>query len=213
MEAERRGSAGKDTTRARLVDAAVDAFAASGYEAVAVREIERRANVNRGLVAYHFGSKEELWREAVAWLMAPLRDGLEHYQDALRSVSGSDRPRLVIKVVVRLFVRHLALFRILILAGDRPELTAWFVDQHMRPLVEFFRSAAGPWTDTATEPDEILYMTTGASAMVALVLSMPSVFGVLLNVDLSTDTSRDEFVDSVTDLFIRQLAAAEEARS
>lgn len=57
----------EEKTRGRLVLAAVESFTSAGYDGVSVREIERRAGVNRGLVAYHFGSKEALWKETVAW--------------------------------------------------------------------------------------------------------------------------------------------------
>jgi AcrR family transcriptional regulator len=50
------------TTRARIRDAAIACFAATGFEAT-VRQIAARAGVSAGLITHHFGSKDAL-REA-----------------------------------------------------------------------------------------------------------------------------------------------------
>lgn len=52
------------TTRDRLLQAAVDEFAAKGYREATVAEICRRAEANIAAVNYHFGSKEALYQEA-----------------------------------------------------------------------------------------------------------------------------------------------------
>jgi TetR/AcrR family transcriptional regulator len=56
-------------TRERLLISAVQAFSSTGYDGASVREIERSCGVNRGLIAYHFGSKEDLWRACVDLLL------------------------------------------------------------------------------------------------------------------------------------------------
>lgn len=53
------------TGRARLRDAAIDAFAAHGF-AESLRTIAARAGVSAGLVRHHFGSKEALRAECDA---------------------------------------------------------------------------------------------------------------------------------------------------
>ena len=47
------------TARARIRDAAIECFAASGFDAT-VRQIAARAGVSAGLITHHFGSKEAL---------------------------------------------------------------------------------------------------------------------------------------------------------
>jgi AcrR family transcriptional regulator len=51
-------------TRARLLDAAAEVFAASGFRDATVAEICRRAGANVAAVNYHFGGKEKLYVEA-----------------------------------------------------------------------------------------------------------------------------------------------------
>lgn len=51
-------------TEARILAAARQAFAASGYDRATIRAIAAAAGVNPGLVMHYFGSKRELFRRA-----------------------------------------------------------------------------------------------------------------------------------------------------
>lgn len=48
-----------------LLGAALDAFAAKGYDATSVREIARELGVSHNLIPQRFGSKERLWYAAI----------------------------------------------------------------------------------------------------------------------------------------------------
>lgn len=54
------------TTRTKILDAAEALFAARGYHGVSIREITQLAGVEVALANYHFGPKEELFRQVVA---------------------------------------------------------------------------------------------------------------------------------------------------
>lgn len=66
-----------DPTRERIVRAALAAFAEAGFEGASTRAIAAAADANQGLVAYYFGDKARLWREAVAHGLAALAADLE----------------------------------------------------------------------------------------------------------------------------------------
>jgi AcrR family transcriptional regulator len=52
-----------ERTKALILDAAVEEFAAKGFAGARVSEIAARAGVNQQLIAYYFDSKEGLYRE------------------------------------------------------------------------------------------------------------------------------------------------------
>jgi AcrR family transcriptional regulator len=54
-----------DTTRERIVEAAGEFFAKSGFEATTVRDICQAAEANVAAVNYYFGDKQRLYVEAV----------------------------------------------------------------------------------------------------------------------------------------------------
>jgi TetR/AcrR family transcriptional regulator, regulator of cefoperazone and chloramphenicol sensitivity len=56
---------GEDTSR-RILEAAIAMFAADGFDATGTRAIAERAGVNLPAIQYYFGSKEGLYRAAIA---------------------------------------------------------------------------------------------------------------------------------------------------
>jgi TetR/AcrR family transcriptional regulator, regulator of cefoperazone and chloramphenicol sensitivity len=62
------------TARARIRDAAIERFAADGYQGTSVRDIARAAGVSPGLVQHHFGSKEGLREACDARVLEVLRE-------------------------------------------------------------------------------------------------------------------------------------------
>jgi AcrR family transcriptional regulator len=82
--------------RERLLDAAVDCFAADGVAATSLRSIALKAGVTPALVNYYFGSKEQLLEAFIAERVRPavqvLRDGL---------LAAGDDPRAVLAAFVR----------------------------------------------------------------------------------------------------------------
>jgi AcrR family transcriptional regulator len=69
-----RPSRDADATRNRLLDAAEELFADRGYHAVSMRDIARRACVNLAAAGYHYGSKENLFVEALSRRIRPLNE-------------------------------------------------------------------------------------------------------------------------------------------
>jgi len=64
---------GARETRDRLLDVAEELFAAKGYAGTSVRDITARAGSNLAAVNYHFGSKHNLYREALLRRLGRIR--------------------------------------------------------------------------------------------------------------------------------------------
>jgi len=63
-----------DTTREQILDAAEELFAQKGYNGVSVRAITTAAKCNLAAVNYHFGNKENLYKEVFTRFLTELRD-------------------------------------------------------------------------------------------------------------------------------------------
>ncbi|HEU5383170.1 MAG TPA: TetR family transcriptional regulator, partial [Ktedonobacteraceae bacterium] len=48
-------------TRERLLEAALECFHSKGYSATTLDDIARRAEITRGAIQWHFGSKADLY--------------------------------------------------------------------------------------------------------------------------------------------------------
>lgn len=73
------------TTREKILQKAGELFAARGYDGVSVRDIAGAARVNVSAVSYHFGGKEELFREVI-------RDGFTGISGRLERIAAGDAP-------------------------------------------------------------------------------------------------------------------------
>lgn len=79
------------TTRSRLLEAAGEEFAEKGYDAASIRKICDRVDANCAAVNYHFGSKEQLYLEA---LMEAQRCGTAlPPEDVMRQGTPADQLR------------------------------------------------------------------------------------------------------------------------
>lgn len=65
-----------EDTRLRLLGAAGEVFAELGFRSATIRDICQRAGANIAAVNYHFGGKEELYREVLAYAFV---QGAEKY--------------------------------------------------------------------------------------------------------------------------------------
>src|SRR3954447_6507783 len=84
-------------TRERILAVALDLFADLSFEGATTREIATRAGVSQPSVNYHFTSKDELWRAAVAGLFSKLTTTLRDRVDGLRGVDLVTTAKLVIR--------------------------------------------------------------------------------------------------------------------
>jgi TetR/AcrR family transcriptional regulator, regulator of cefoperazone and chloramphenicol sensitivity len=105
---------GEDTRR-RILDAAIELFATEGYEGTSTRLLAERAGVNLPAIQYYFGSKEGLYRAAVARIseeidaqMGPTRE---------RAMTALENPGLDHRALRDLLCDMLEAFAELVLSG------------------------------------------------------------------------------------------------
>ncbi len=89
---------GREAVRAAVIKAAAELFSANGVEAVSVRDIAARANVNYGLIHRHFGTKENLLREVHNTLLERLRTAVgsvsfdrDWFTEAFKTIQGHEQ--------------------------------------------------------------------------------------------------------------------------
>ena len=121
----------RETTRRHIVDAAIDAFAAHGFDGAGTRDIATRAEVTQGLVTYHFGSKLDLWRAAADQLFDDLAAHVSADVDG--ESTGTERARAAVRAYVAFSSQRPQLFHFMVDAGrSDDERMRWLVDRHLR---------------------------------------------------------------------------------
>jgi AcrR family transcriptional regulator len=81
-----------EETRARVLEAAIELFAASGFEGASTRTIAERAGVNLPAIQYYFGSKEGLYRAVVEQFSKEMQAGVAPIAERIRLALASGQP-------------------------------------------------------------------------------------------------------------------------
>ena len=117
----------------RIAEAALEAFAAHGFDGVSTTEIAARAGISQPMVYYHFATKEEMWRAAVNRLFERIMVTFPVNRDELRDVDAATRLKIMLRRFVRISARYPALGQLVVHEGARggPRLQ-WLVQTHFR---------------------------------------------------------------------------------
>jgi len=164
-----RVAAGEPGTRQRIVDAALSAFATLGFDGATTRDIAERAGANQGLIAYHFSTKEDLWKAAVEQIFGELQQSFAQRAELLDDADAATRAQLLMRHFVRFAAEHPELHRLMVQEGksDGPRME-WLVDTHVRPLFEVASALmrqARPEAEVArVDPLHLYYIFVGAAA-------------------------------------------------
>ena len=81
-----------EETRGRILEAALDLFAASGFDGASTRTIAERAGVNLPAIQYYFGSKEGLYRAVVEQFSQQMQAGVAPIAERIRAELASGQP-------------------------------------------------------------------------------------------------------------------------
>jgi TetR/AcrR family transcriptional regulator len=132
------GTAESASSKVRLLEAAIELFAANGFEGVSTGDVASRAGYSQAIIHYHFGSKDELWREAMTHLLRDLDARFPLDIKELSDLQPLDRLKVVVRRFIALSAHSTALTSILaretLSDGERLK---WLVNRHFQKRVDF----------------------------------------------------------------------------
>jgi len=162
----------RESTRDRIVEAALAAFAEKGFRGASTRDIAQRADTNQGLITYHFKSKDDLWRAAADRIFGLLRQSIEAQLGSREFTDSRDRARAAIRSYVRFAASRPELFRLMVDEGkNSEERMKWLVDTHLKPRFDaLFEAMADSVTGNGASmfPHVYYVMAGGGSMMFAV---------------------------------------------
>jgi TetR/AcrR family transcriptional regulator len=160
----------KDTPE-RILKAALAAFSQKGFEGARSRDIAAQAKVTLGVVQYHFGTKDELWKAAVERAFGQLEAGLDTVLANPAKREDLDLLRDVVRGHVRFVAENTEFIRIMHDEGKSPGARMrWLTDRYVRPLfdkvtplIESAQKNGALIADVA--PAHLVYALLGAGGM------------------------------------------------
>ncbi len=149
-------------TRAHLLKAATDLFSTFGYDGVSIRTIEAHAEVKRGLVAHHFGTKEALWKAVVEDMFADMSRLLGEDDPALADLPAEARFQAYLSAFIRFSAARPEINRMMVQEGKAKSWRLdYLLERFVRPRVDWTQEIVGKEVDPHTH-----YMMIGAATFV-----------------------------------------------
>jgi AcrR family transcriptional regulator len=166
-----RASAPEQEGRERILAAAIREFSELGYAGTTTAGIARAAGVTQPLIHHHFGSKDGLWRAAIASVFANVPRIVPL---AVGPLADGSSPREALGAVLERFVRFVAahpeVTRIVAREGAAPSprldyLLKRYLHEPFREVVDLLRAAQSAGSLTADiRPELALFMILGAGS-------------------------------------------------
>ena len=158
-----------DDTRSKLLDAAGEVFAQSGFQEATVREICARAGVNIALVNYHFGDKLELYTEVLRYSVGASTEGI-----IKRAISSTAPPKEAFRELIHAMMQRVCRadrpgwqFRLMVHEFAKPTpAMATVIDETMRPVYDRFRYLIGSMLNRPVDDDQVRLATHSVIAQV-----------------------------------------------
>lgn len=151
-----------EETKDSLLAAGVDLFSSRGFEGVSIRAIEEASETKRGLVAYHFGSKENFWKAVAKRVFEQVPDASSKTRDALQGLDKEAQIRWYMTSFVYYSAEHPEISRLIIQEG---KVSSWrldyLVENYVRPRLDLFSELLGQELDA-----HMLYTFIGAATVV-----------------------------------------------
>ncbi|MEL6694452.1 MAG: TetR/AcrR family transcriptional regulator [Pseudomonadota bacterium] len=178
--------------------AARRAFAENGFDAASVRDIAADVDMTHTLIRYHFGSKEQLWKDVVTDMFQRLDTALS--EDVIGQVDFATREGLTI--FLRHYIRYCAdnpeHARIMIgeslHGGERLKWMIQFIRESHVALVPIFKQLV----KTGVIPEVwLISLFYSISAVCQMPFVISNAIHELYGVDMHTDAAIDAHAETV----------------
>ena len=154
-------------TRAQIVRAAARVFAVRGFEAASMAEIAERAQLKKALIQYHFETKENLWRAAVAQLWQQRDRLMPRYLGQGGAGNSEQELRAIFTAMVRFSHHHPEWMALVFREASNPgPRLDWLIDTYLRSDLnrgtDFIARAQRDSLLPEGSPLQLLHLVSGA---------------------------------------------------
>jgi len=199
------------TGRERILQVALEEFAANGFEGTSMAHIARRAGVTQPLVHYHFASKDALWRAAVDNVLGLVNHGIAALHDQIEGRPPPEQLELIIRAMVRFNAACPEFGRIVAyegaLGGDR--LQYLFEQRVDLPYLDVGALIAQGTDEGWAKPLPVEHVVLATSAAAAYFFVIKQIVQQMYGLDVHDPATVEHHADTVVELFLHGLLTPE----
>lgn len=197
-----------EETRLRIIEEARKAFAEKGFDGANTRDLAAAAGTTHAAIRYHFGTKDQLWRETVAEMFSKLREEL-----TVENATGDGEPsdsseglRRFVSSYIRYCAKHPDHARIMMLESARGgERVEWMAEEFIKPGHTYVSAGLENLIKQGILPDvwpvSLIYI-------VVAVCQLPFVLSKEVNAIYDVDVSSEKVIQAHTDAVLALLLRA-----
>jgi TetR/AcrR family transcriptional regulator len=121
-------------TRQRLIEASIDVFSRQGFDGTSLSSIAEEAGVTQPTLNYHFGTKDQLYRDVISYCGTQWIAAVETGDD-LRDLSRLDVLKVALRRLGRVIAGQKVVTRLMLQASMHPDFEGE-VEKALRPGVD-----------------------------------------------------------------------------
>lgn len=194
-----RGETDDDSSRDKLLAAAIDLFARYGYDPVSTKAIAEAAELTQSMVHYHFGSKELLWKAAIDRLMRNRGRVFPVARLEFKDVDPVTRLKILVRRLVEANAAEPNYARIVMHeAMARTPRLEWLIERYVGAGFEAFDRAVKLAIEAGVIRDlPVSEVTSILTSATALTLSIGAVTNKIYGVEFTSEKHIQSLSDSM----------------
>lgn len=203
----RKDANGSRNSRDGLLEAAIKLFAKYGFDGVTTGDIAAAAGYSQAIIHYHFGSKDQLWQEALTYQMHDLDARFPLDKNELRDLKPVDRLRVVVRRFIALSCYNTDLASIMVreTLADSDRLK-WLINRHFHKRVDFLDETINELIKTGEAKDIPSYIVTqNILTTASLMFCLAPMIALVHGVDIREESKGAKISDALLDLFMTGL--------
>lgn len=128
----------KELNIPEVLNIAVDVFAEKGYDGAQMQEIAARTGIANSSLNYHFGGKEELWKQAVMQVAKKFLDRMEELEGYFKDLNGIAKLKAFNRQYIYFSAANPQFYKIVFhQMCAQTERSKWFVHHILKPIFQY----------------------------------------------------------------------------
>jgi len=192
------------SSRDSLLQTAVELFAKKGFDGVSTGDIAAAAGFSQAIIHYHFGSKDQLWKDAMTYLMHDLDKRFPLDLQELRDLKPIDQLRVVVRRFIAMSAYKTEVSSILVLESIADsERLEWLVRRHFQKRIDVLENIvkAAIATGVAKELPPFL-VTQGMLLSSSFIFCLAPLIRLAHGVNMNDPRAAGAIPDALLDFFL-----------
>lgn len=158
-------------TRERIIEAAIQEFAAHGFEGASTRTVANNAGVRHTLVTYHFEGKDGLWRAVMDRVVQSFTKLQSERLEGLRGVDEVVQLRLLLEEFVRYSAQDIKLHHLMSHAASAAspqidKLVTDYLGSYFNMIAGLIKAVQRKGAFVEGDPHHLHYLFIGAATRI-----------------------------------------------